>query len=920
MNFKIIFRYNWIGTLVIAMTWMFHSAAYGQANYVLVQATEDKLFLPYDLQEPIPFADSVLLRGPSVTMVPKFELACNSFGAIDINRAFNLAAESDTVRYGVSGRPIDIGFMHRWYKVRIPDGTSNIGFAKYLRDSVGLWVESRIYADPDVIQQAQPTDILYLNHQKKYWGVNGDGEGWAYRMELPKAWAIHTGSPDVRIGVIDSGVDTHHDDLNDRDIRTDVGLFLGHGTQVASQIFAEANDDFGGMAGINWQAGGNAYWWDQDRDHAKNAATLIEAWTDTCQFINCSFKLLDDTDSLVYSAVFHEAVASVRQAGGIVIVSGGNQGADGSPLQYPAAHAQTIAVAALEDPGVVPDFSSRGYWLDFTSPGKLITAAHPNNNYVMASGTSISTPMVTAVASMIYSYGAEQGYELDDFDDIYNLFRFTVDTMFSSSWNDSTGWGLPKLDSAYWMITLPNALARYDVSTGWEEIVTPCTTIFTGVEGLAYRPYPAVRHDLTKWFVYPRDYYNFSGAWIRGRSSIGASTEEPITEAYAGEVLEFNEDSCLIHTAWYEIGCIADWPDPTEIHLVVTLAGEEILDPPDLTVDLGDPAGAAVLYWPDLNNNEQGHMVYYRQGTEEWASIDLGKNVTSHDFADALGSTEYSYQVRPYTVNQQTVYSDIVTVTTHPRPPINIQGEVLLIDPAHVPLGKVTAGDPGLKLTDCVIVSSEISENQPAGTLEKRVARFRDGTTYDWCWPCPPPQDWCCIELPSTWYFDVSENGVDTVRLEVSTTYNMTVLAVDIYGDTNVIADSVSFTTGDYPYEGTVHPVCDKPGYQHEGYEEIGAQAGSDQAIIPVVYELSQNYPNPFNGSTNIEFALPEDGHARLIVYDVLGQRVRTLLDKHLAAGVHRVEFDSGMLASGIYFYNLTARGYTQTKKMVLIK
>ncbi len=100
---------------------------------------------------------------------------------------------------------------------------------------------------------------------------------------------------------------------------------------------------------------------------------------------------------------------------------------------------------------------------------------------------------------------------------------------------------------------------------------------------------------------------------------------------------------------------------------------------------------------------------------------------------------------------------------------------------------------------------------------------------------------------------------------------------------------------------------------------------------VPKAFELLQNYPNPFNPTTTIEFAIAPRGDgnqmvdARLEVYNILGQRVITLLDEPLPAGRHTVQWDSrdksgNSVASGIYFYRLTAGDYSQSKKMVLMK
>ena len=94
---------------------------------------------------------------------------------------------------------------------------------------------------------------------------------------------------------------------------------------------------------------------------------------------------------------------------------------------------------------------------------------------------------------------------------------------------------------------------------------------------------------------------------------------------------------------------------------------------------------------------------------------------------------------------------------------------------------------------------------------------------------------------------------------------------------------------------------------------------------LPTSFVLSQNYPNPFNPATVIEFSLPAAAHANLIIYNVLGREVATLVNENLPAGSYSVEWngqeDSGSsAASGIYFYRLEAGDFGSTMKMVLVK
>ena len=107
-------------------------------------------------------------------------------------------------------------------------------------------------------------------------------------------------------------------------------------------------------------------------------------------------------------------------------------------------------------------------------------------------------------------------------------------------------------------------------------------------------------------------------------------------------------------------------------------------------------------------------------------------------------------------------------------------------------------------------------------------------------------------------------------------------------------------------------------------YERVAIWAGpnlvGNRDNVVSEFRLSQNYPNPFNPSTTISFDLKTAGKVSLEVYNTLGQKVATVINKNMPAGSHRVEFDASHLASGIYLYRLSSGNLTQTRKMMLLK
>ncbi|MBK9098058.1 MAG: T9SS type A sorting domain-containing protein [bacterium] len=101
---------------------------------------------------------------------------------------------------------------------------------------------------------------------------------------------------------------------------------------------------------------------------------------------------------------------------------------------------------------------------------------------------------------------------------------------------------------------------------------------------------------------------------------------------------------------------------------------------------------------------------------------------------------------------------------------------------------------------------------------------------------------------------------------------------------------------------------------------------GIDDEENPIAseFKLEQNYPNPFNPSTVISYQLPVTSNVTLKVYDVLGNEIATLVNEELPAGEYEVEFDPSSIkhlpSSGIYFYQLKAGQFSETKKMILLK
>lgn len=173
------------------------------------------------------------------------------------------------------------------------------------------------------------------------------------------------------------------------------------------------------------------------------------------------------------------------------------------------------------------------------------------------------------------------------------------------------------------------------------------------------------------------------------------------------------------------------------------------------------------------------------------------------------------------------------------------------------------------------------------------------------------------VKLNWTTSFEINNSGFDVERKTLDGTWSK---AGYVKGNGNN-ASSYSFEdrnlqTGKYSYRLKQIDVNGNFEYHNlNGVVEVG---------VPAKYDLSQNYPNPFNPVTKINFELPFDSKVKMIVYDVTGREIKTLVNEVRTAGYHTIVYDASLLSSGVYFYRIIAnangKDFISTKKMAIIK
>lgn len=210
---------------------------------------------------------------------------------------------------------------------------------------------------------------------------------------------------------------------------------------------------------------------------------------------------------------------------------------------------------------------------------------------------------------------------------------------------------------------------------------------------------------------------------------------------------------------------------------------------------------------------------------------------------------------------------------------------------------KVTVMDPfGASASDSVLITVVPVNDLPTAEFQLKKGGFEDGDNV-------------------VTFTDLSNDDKDPNGAIISYSWD--------FGDGNssTLKNPVHTYTAMDDYEVTL-TVTDNEGAVSKSSKTVGITVitSIDNEDGPTEFALNQNYPNPFNPSTNINYDIPEASHVTIDVFNMMGQKVATLINESKAAGSYSVTFDASQLSSGIYIYRLQSGNFLSTKKMMLIK
>ena len=300
--------------------------------------------------------------------------------------------------------------------------------------------------------------------------------------------------------------------------------------------------------------------------------------------------------------------------------------------------------------------------------------------------------------------------------------------------------------------------------------------------------------------------------------------------------------------------------------------------------------------------------VYAYSGTDSLASAQTN-NITfkrAKVITIGSGTTSSNFPYTTYWKDGRTQYLYLASELAGTGSPAYI---------TNIAFDVLTVGAPAM--TDMTISFKNTTETSLTTFINDGLVVARAPSTY-----APTAPGWNVVTMTTPFAYTPGQNLLIDICYNNTTYTSFTTVKCDAtvpntwYGRYNDLTEPLG-GCGYTAWTLTTGPVG-RANTQFTFSSVTGITQNSTE--LPVKYSLSQNYPNPFNPTTKINFALPKQGLVTLKIYDVLGREVRSLVNEVKAAGNYTVDFNASEFSSGVYFYRLQSEGFTDIKKMMLIK
>jgi len=740
---------------------------------------------------------------------------------------------------------------------------------------------------------------------------------------------------------------------------------IGHGSHVMGVMVGSADaDTFGVAPGAQWISAAVI---DQGVSFSTTIADILSAF-DWAIDPDGNINTVDDLPDVICNSwgvprgifsdcdnTFWNAIDNIEAAGIVTIFAAGNEGPTARSMRNPADRASsplnTLSVGAVDPQSlVVADFSSRGpascdgvtIKPELVAPGVGIYSSYKDGAYKVMSGTSMATPFIAGLVALLRQYNPEATVA-----EIKNaLIQATVD-LGPTGEDNSYGHGIIDASKILQYMPTPEmpqiTVSHYGLSGGGDTYADPGETA-----------------ELVLTLNEPTAAVDSVNVWISSNSTAVTALDGTIRYHFApGTTYAVSMNPFYLQVATDAVsGSQAD----LTIHLGYFNGLDQ--DSTELSITLGRPlpgqllaieSGNLKITASDFGQFGFGTGSIYQAGGEglrfgasENLLFEAGLIVGRNDLmvSDALRNEDGLFKDSDFIPDE-----DQATITTGIGEGIKV---AYVDDKAVLPLPIKVEQEIYESTRDFTVIEFNIV-NPTAESINHlamgffcdfEIDRFNDRIGFDTLmgllYHYNPEQN-IYIGLigvsANPFGYTAAQNSpdgktgfssADKYQMADNTEINIADGdAGDWYCMISRTADRVA------PFARIKMAVVLAVGESLEALR-AAAQAGMDDynlyldvddawAVMPTSMELKQNYPNPFNPRTTIRFSVTSTQNASLIVYNVTGQKVRTLFDGQVQAGEQSVVWDGrdddgGAVASGIYFYRLTTENETQTRKMVFLK
>lgn len=869
------------------------------------------------------------------------------------------------------------------FKEKVNEANSDLGrivVLEYTSDADPFYVSSKLKNNPE-IEWAEPKFVYEINFIPN--DPNYASQYALSKINAALAWDITQGDTSVVIGIIDTGVDWDHPDLAANiwtnwneipnngidddgngfidDIRGwDFGGLSGtpdnnpmedrpdHGTHVAGISSAVTNNGIG-VASIGFNSRLMPVKTTRDDQRGPNGPYVIFGYEgivyaadNGAQIINCSW------GGGSYSIFGQQVIDYASSKGSLVVAAAGNS--NSIDEFYPAAFRGVFSVASTTSSDTKSSFSNYGRYVDVSAPGSNIYNTWQNDTYATLSGTSMASPLVAGLAALTVAqfptYNPVQ---------IGEQIRVNSDNINSINVNFTDLLGYGRINAH---ATLSNTNAKSvravevlfsDEAPGGngDGIFQPGETISVSCNFINYL-------NPTASLVISLESKNNFSTILNGTYNAGSRSM----------LEEFNN---LQNKFTFTIA--NNTPQNTTMHFQLKYSDGtyndyqwiSIIANPTYATQFGNDVAMTItskgtFAFNDYSANTQGIGFRYDGGSNLLFEGALILGTSNTNISDAARGSNQSIQNNDFAVVQPFVLSIPGSIA-------DVQGSAIFNDN--------NAGANKIGVTaylNSYSYSSESDKNfiildyRFVNTNASQVNNFFAGLFFDW---------------------DFADAGSDITSWDNSNNYGYVFrnggspdnyVGVALLSDENYGFYAIKNDSGDGGFgiydgfadhekwqsisngvsktsagPGDISNVFSSGPYSIPANDTIrvafavlaaATKADLDAAVQnarsrfglivtdvndfqqPAIttYNLEQNYPNPFNPSTIISWQAPEDGRQTIKVYDVLGNEVVTLIDEYRSAGKHNIEFNASGLASGIYFYKLTAGNFSSARKLVLIR